>query len=239
MTAGKATQVPVIVHNTGVEPIAVGVNARTNTVQTIQPVAIQGNTTVDLPEVGSNAPVYSVPPDTSKLSVATSSSVPAQIELQGSAAGIDVLGDLQAAQNGSTVSIATISEHTGFISKGIWFGSVQEIGPFGPSGAPSGTASYTASMRTAGFDKAVTSSTNDPYANSVDPNGGFGAPAVIQPGASAVVMVTITPNGAKGSTVTGHLNLVTVPTLPTGATGIPFEGTGEVISVLPYTYKIG
>lgn len=236
---GKAVQVPVVVHNTGVEPIAVGAEGRTNGLQTLQPVPTQGNTTVSLPENGADAPVYLVPPDTGKFSVATSSSVPAQVELQGSAAGLDVFGDLQAAQQGSTVSIATIAEKSGFVSRGIWFASVQEIGPFGPSGAPAGTSSYTSSMRTAGFDAAVTSSTGDPYAGAVDPNAGFGAPAVIQPGATAVVTVTITPTGATGSTVAGHLNLVTVPTLPTGATGLPFYGTGEVISVLPYAYKVG
>jgi hypothetical protein len=239
LAAGKAVTVPVKVRNTGVEPIAVGVDARTSTTQTLQPVPIQGQTTVQLPEVGSLAPVYLVPPDTSKLSVATSSTVPAQVELQGSAAGIDVVGDLKAAQNGSTVSVATIGEKKGYVSKGIWFADVQEIGPFGPAGAPAGQSTYTSSMKTAGFDQSVTSSTGDPFDTAVDPTGTGGTPTIIQPGKTATIMVTITPSGKKGNVTTGHLNLVTVPTLPTGVTGLPQVGTGEVIALLPYSYKIG
>ncbi|MEV0074563.1 S8 family serine peptidase [Amycolatopsis sp. NPDC050768] len=239
LAAGQAVKVPVTVRNTGVEPIAIGVDARTNAQQTLQPQPIQGSTDVDLPEVGANAPIYSIPPDTSKFTVATSSSVPAQVELQGSAAGIDVLGDLKAAQAGSTVSVATIGEKQGYVTKGIWFASVQEMGPFGPSGAPAGHASYTASIKTAGFDAAVSSSTGDPYDQSVDPNGTGGTPLLVQPGQTVTVTVTITPSGKRGASVTGHLNLVTVPTLPTGVTGLPQVGTGEVIATLPYSYKIG
>lgn len=51
--------------------------------------------------------------------------------------------------------------------------------------------------------------------------------------------MTITSTGRSGDTVAGHLNLVTVPVLPTGVTALPFNGTGEVIAVLPYSYRIG
>lgn len=239
LPAGKPVQVPVTVHNPGVEPIAIGIDPRTNGTQTLQPVPVGGSNEVDLPEVGSTAPVYLIPPDTTKLTVATSSTVPAQVELQGSAAGIDVFGDLKKAQNGSTVSVATIGEKKGTVSKGIWFGALQELGPFGPAGAPAGHASYTASMNTAGFDHAVTSSTGDPFDLSVDPAGTGGTPTIVQPGQTATIMVTITPSGAQNSTVNGHLNVVTAPAIPTGATGLPFEGTGATIAMLPYSYKIG
>lgn len=238
LAAGKPVTVPVTVRNTGVEPVAVGVDARTNQVRTVTPVAIQGNTEVDLPADPSAAPVYLVPPDTSRLTVATTSSVPAQVELQSSAAGFDVLGDLSAAQHGATTSVATVGERNGYVSKGIWFGSVEEIGPFGAEGAQPGHASYTASMRAAGFDATVTSSTGDPFDFAVDPNGTGGTPVIIQPGQTAVVQVTITPAGRSGDTVAGHLNLVTVPVLPTGATALPFNGTGEVLAVLPYSYRV-
>jgi hypothetical protein len=239
LAAGKAVQVPVKVTNTGVEPIAVGVDARTNKSQTLQPVPLQGETTVALPEQGALAPVYLIPPDTSKFSIATSSTVPAQAELQGSAAGIETFGDLKQAQGGNTVSVASIGEKKGYVSKGIWFAAVQEIGPFGPAGAPAGTASYTSSMQTLGFDNAVTSSTGDPYDAAIDPSGTGGTPTVIQPGQTATITVTITPSGAKGSVANGHLNLVTIPNLPTGSTGLPTLGTGSTIAQVPYSYKIG
>lgn len=239
LPAGSTLKVPVKVHNTGVEPIAVGVDPRTNDQQVLQPNVIQGQTELALPASGADEPIYLAPPDTSSLTVATSSTLPAQVELQSSAAGIDVLGDLKAAQNGSTVSVATISENKGYVSKGIWFGSVQEIGPFGPDGAPSGHASYTQSMTTAGFDSSVTSTTGDPFDLSIDPNGTGGTPVTVEPGQTVTIQVSIKPSGARGSVVRGHLNLVTVPVLPTGNTGLPFYGTGEVISALPYAYKVG
>ncbi|HEV7651695.1 MAG TPA: S8 family serine peptidase [Actinophytocola sp.] len=238
LAAGQAVTVPVTVRNTGVEPIAVGVNARTNKVETLTPVVIQGNSEVDLPENGADAPVYLAPPDTSRLTVSTTSTVPAQVELQGSAAGFDLFGDLTAAQNGDTTSVATVGERKGYVSKGIWFGALQEIGPFGAEGAPPGHGTYTASFQTTGFDGAVTSSTGDPFDFSVDPNGTGGTPSIIQPGQTATVQVTITPSGHSGDKVEGHLNLVTVPVLPTGATALPFNGTGEVLQVLPYSYRI-
>jgi Subtilase family/Peptidase inhibitor I9 len=238
LAAGKAVTVPVTVRNTGVEPIAVGVDARTNQVQTLTPVVIQGSSEVDLPEHGADAPVYLVPPDTSRFTVSATSSVPAQVELQGSSAGFDLFGDLKAAQNGATTSVATVGERDGYVSKGIWFGSLQEIGPFGDEGAQPGHGTYSASMRTTGFDAAVTSSTGDPFDFAVDPNGTGGSPLIIQPGQTATIQVTITPSGHRGDSVAGHLNLVTVPVLPTGFTALPQNGTGEVIAVLPYRYRI-
>ncbi|GAA3523944.1 hypothetical protein GCM10022222_02780 [Amycolatopsis ultiminotia] len=119
LPAGKPVTVPVTVRNTGVEPLALGVDPRTNAQQTLQPQPVGGSSEVDLPELNANAPVYSVPPDTSRLTVATSSTLPAQVELQSSAAGIDVLGDLKAAQAGSTVSVASIGEKSGSVTKGI------------------------------------------------------------------------------------------------------------------------
>ena len=63
---------------------------------------------------------------------------------------------------------------------------------------------------------------------------------LIPPGQVGTIQVTITPQGKKGSLVSGRLNLVTPSTLPTGPqTGLPFYTTGAVISTLPYTYPIG
>jgi hypothetical protein len=241
LKAGQPVTATVLVRNTGVQAIAVGADPRLNKVQTLQPVPIQGSLTFPLPSDGTDAPVYIIPPDTSSLTVAASSTLPAQVELQGSAAGFDIFGDLQAAKEGSTVSIATVFEKSGFISKGIWFTTVSELGPFTDAGAPAGQTTITASMRTAGFDPAVTSSTDDPFRIAIDPTSdGFGNPVLIPPGQVGSIQVTITPQGKKGSVVRGHLNIVTPSTLPTGPqTGLPFFTTGAVISTLPYTYTIG
>ncbi|MGX7681788.1 S8 family serine peptidase [Jatrophihabitans sp. DSM 45814] len=240
LKAGKAVTATVLIRNTGVQPIAVGADPRLNKVSTIQPVPIGGALTFPLPDT-SNAPQYIIPPDTSSFTAAASSTLPAQVEIQnGAGAGFDVFGDLQAAKAGSTVSVATVRETDGFISKGLWFTNVSELGPYTDDGPPAGQTTITASMRTAGFDPAVTSSTDDPFRISVDATSdGFGTPILINPGQVGAIQVVITPQGKKGSVVAGHLNLVTPSTLPTGPTALPQVTTGEVISVLPYQYTIG
>ena len=67
------------------------------------------------------------------------------------------------------MSVVSIGEPHGSITRGLWFASVNEVGPFSDAGAPAGETTVTASMRTAGFDPAVTSSTDDPFRISVDP----------------------------------------------------------------------
>jgi hypothetical protein len=241
LARGTAHTVTLSVTNPGVQPILVGVDPRLTQLVTLQPVPIQGSLTFALPPDPSQEPVYSIPPDTKRLTVSAVSTTPAQLELQGSAAGFDLFGSLSEAQNGNALSVASVSEpHRGYISKGIWFTNMQQIGPFTDAGAPAGQSTISASMRTYDFDDTVTSSTDDPYGAAVDPsNNGFGTPVTIQPGDTAQITVTITPHGTVGKTVSGVLNLVTPPNLPTGFTGLPQTSTGEVIATLPYKYKIG
>ncbi len=238
---GQPTTVNVRVHNTGVEPLAVGVDARTSKVQTLQAVPIQGSATFDLPPDPAQEPIYLTPPNTSKLTVAANSTTPAQLELQGSAAGFDLFGDLAQAQQGNSLSVASVSENKGYISKGIWFTNMQQIGPFTDAGAPAGSSTLSASMKTLGFDSAVTSSTDDPFLGSIDPTAGLGSPAIIAPGATATIQVVVTPTGNKGSKVDGLLNIVTLPLLSTTTAngGLPQVTTGSVIAALPYRYTVG
>src|SRR5882757_3329620 len=241
LKAGQPVQATVLVRNTGVQPLAIGTDPRLDKVQTLQPVPIQGSLTFPLPDPG-RAPAYILPPDTSRFTVAASSTLPAQVEIQeGTSAGTDISGDLQAAQQGSTVSVvSTTGGPDGAVTRGLWFTSVNELGPFTDAGPPAGETTVSASMRTAGFDLAVTSSTDDPFRIAVDPTSdGFGTPILVGPGEVGAITVTITPQGKKGSVVEGHLNLVTPPLLPTGPTALPQATTGAVVTSLPYEYTIG
>ena len=157
-----------------------------------------------------------------------------QIEWSSPGFGIDLFGDLRRAQAGNTVSTATVTERTGTVGQGFWGTYPQQIGPFSDAGAPKGTSSIAATAVTQPFDPAVTSSTGDPYLNAVAPQPGLGTPALIAPGATGTVTVTVTPTGAKGTVVSGVLNLVTSPFTP-----VPFNATGDVIAQVPYTYTIG
>jgi hypothetical protein len=242
LPAGVPQTVTVNVTNPGPQAILVGADPRLTQLETLQPVPLQGSTTFALPQDPAQAPLYVTPPDTKSLTVSTVSTTPAQVEMQGSAAGFDVFGDLADAQNGDALSVASVDEngHPGYISRGIWFTSVAQIGPFTDAGPPSGSATQTASMDTYAFDDAVSSSTDDPYGNSVDPsNNGFGHPIHILPHKTRTITLTITPNAAPGTVVQGVLNLVTVPTSPSGFTALPQFTTGSVIRALPYSYTVG
>jgi hypothetical protein len=241
LTRGTSTTYRLHVTNPGVQPILVGVDPRLDRFVTLQPAPIQGQPTFALPPDPAQEPIFNMPPDTHRLTVAASSTTPAQLELQSSAAGFDLFGDLAAARSGSTVSATRVSERGAgnFISRGVWFTNMQEIGPFTDAGAPAGETTITASMRTLAFDPAVTSSTDDPYGNAVDPtNDGFGRPVLIPSHATKAIEVTINPTAARGTKVSGVLNLVTVPNLPTGNGGLPFTSTGEVIATVPYAYRV-
>jgi hypothetical protein len=91
--------------------------------------------------------------------------------------------------------------------------------------------SMTASMLQ--FDPAVTSTTGNLWPASINPATTF-SPIVLNPGQTAVVNVTITPSGAAGTVVQGHLYvcifLTNLP--PYGQQG------GDELAALPYAYTI-
>ena len=237
LKAGKPVSVNLVVTNPGPSPIFVQTDARTAD-QRVQQLAPQfAGSTFSLPlsvDELSDVPAYLVPPDTRRMALTAASTVPAQVELQSPAGGIDVFGDLQQAQAGSTISTATVREHApAYVGQGYWFTYVQEIGPYGLGGAPAGSTTLTANALTAGFDGAVVTSTGDPYIVAVDPTADPGSPIRIAPGGTGVITVTITPTAKVGSTVSGVLNLVTTPF------GTPlFNTTGDVIAALPYHYSV-
>jgi Subtilase family len=235
---GKATTATLLVKNTSPAAIAVQTDARTDDQIQVQLAPQFAGSTIPLPiDVSDLAdiPAYLVPPDTSRLAVTSSSTVPAQMELSSPGGGLDLFGNLQQAQDGSTLSTATDKEISPeFVGEGFWFPYVDEIGPFGVNGAPAASTSLVANATTAGFDSTITTSTGDPFLSAVDPTADFGTPLLIQPGATGAITITITPTAKKGSTVKGVLNIVTTPS------GTPlFDTTGDVLLAVPYTYTVG
>jgi hypothetical protein len=234
--AASAVTRMIKVSNTGPAPMLVQTDARTDGYRHLQLAPQFAGSTISLPltvEDLSSLPAYLVPPDTKSLALTTSSTVPAQVELPSPAGGIDVFGDLRSAQHGSTVSTATVSERNDTVGLGYWFPYVQEIGPFGNAGAPSGTSTLVADARTKPFDRSVATSTGDPFLAAVDPTASQGAPLVIPPGASRMIKVRLTAAGGSGTTHAGVLHLVTTP-IGTAA----FNTTGEVVANLPYRYTV-
>ncbi|MCW2541515.1 MAG: hypothetical protein JWN95_3240 [Frankiales bacterium] len=231
IAAGSTVTAKLWVNNTGIAPIDVQADARTTALQTLELAPQFSSGTVKLPDGA--APGYLVPPGTQSLTVAASSTLPAQVELSSPTGGIDVVGDLKAAQAGNSLSVATVKETTDTVGQGYWFTHMEEVGAIGPDGAPTGTSTLVGSARTQGFDAAVTSSTGDPYLSAVDPTADFGTPVVINPGETGTITIKIKPTAKKGTKVTGVLYLVT-PALGFAT----FNTTGDVIAAVPYSYTV-
>ena len=106
-------------------------------------------------------------------------------------------------------------------------------GPYsGP--APAGTATISISAVTKAFDTAVTSAPGDLWALSTNPSASF-TPVTINPGQSATINVTITPDAAAGTVISGDLYVDDY------ASGVPPYGqlTGDELVALPYEYTVG
>jgi hypothetical protein len=233
LARGHAVTAKVRVTNTGIAPINVQVDPRTNKLVDLPLSSPFGSQTFALPNHG--APTFIVPPGTTKLTAAAVSSLPAIVDLQSGAQGIDVVGDLQSAQGGSTISVSRVQESTGTVSTGIWYTDVNEVGYVGDAGAPAGTSTVNLSARTPAFDSTVTSSTGDFYQVVTDPTADTGAPVTINPGASKVITITITPTARKGTKVSGVLNIITPPSFAYAT----FNTTGDVLTQVPYSYTVG
>ena len=251
LTAGKAASYTISYANPGSVPEPVQVDPRLNGTTSVVLPSLTGTPTVTLPlsvTNVANVPVYEVPPGTSQLSVAATSSTPAQLELAGPLGEPDVFGDLGAAQAGDLTSVARVTEAGGRhqLAPGFWGTFVQQIGPFSDAGAPAGTSTLTATALTQPLDPAVTSAAGDPYAPGFTDQAPTGTPVVVSPGATGSLTVTITPSAKAGTVVHGVIYLVTSPFNGTGtvfgaiAGGLgAMQTSGDVLAALPYTYTVG
>ena len=251
LTAGKATSYTIGYGNPGAVPEPVQVDPRLQGSTSVTLPSLSGAPTVTLPLSVSNlslVPLYEVPPGTSQLTVAATSSSPSQLELSGPLGEPDVLGDLAAAQSGDLTSVARVTETGGRhqVARGFWGTFVQQIGPFSDAGAPAGTSTLTATAVTQPLDPSVTSTAGDPYAPGFTGQTPTGTPVVVQPGRTADIKVTITPSAKAGTVVHGVIYLVTSPfnsaatiagAITSGLGGA--ETSGDVLAALPYTYTVG
>jgi hypothetical protein len=79
------------------------------------------------------------------------------------------------------------------------------------------------------FDPAVSASSGDVWAQSVDPNAPY-APLSLAPGESGTITLTITPHGHKGKMVRGFVDVDTLNL---------FSLSGDEVTTFPYRYRIG
>jgi subtilase family protein/peptidase inhibitor I9 len=250
LAAGQASSFTINYANPGSVPEPVQLDPRLKASANLQLASLSGTNTVALPlsvtDIG-DAPFYLVPPGTTQLTVAATSSSPAQVELDGPDGQPDVFGDLGSAQAGNLTSVARVTEAGGRhqVARGFWGTFVQQIGPFTDAGAPAGTTTLTATAKTQPLDPAVTSAAGDPYAPGITGQAPTGTPVVVNPGASAGLKVTITPTGKSGTVVHGVVYLVTSALNSLGLVDGAIAGglgaidtSGDVLAAVPYTYTI-
>ncbi len=244
LTAGTPVTVPVTVTNTGAAPEDFFVDPRLNGTEALT-LATQfggtGTVTLPMPDTAPE-PVWIVPTETSRLSVAQTSSVPAMFDFEND------IGDpvLASASPGGGSLCADTAEGSyapvgGSVVSGIWYAEPTECGPYsapavaGSPAATPGTATSAMTVQTKPFDLSVTSSTGDLWQVSVNPAASF-TPVVANPGQTVTIDVTFTPSGAPGTRVAGNLYVDAYDTgLPTVVYG---QYTASELAAIPYSYRI-
>jgi hypothetical protein len=226
LASGVPVTVPVTITNNGTEAQDFFIDPRLDQSTTISLAPFSQASGLALPLVV-GSPEWFMPTRTSGVSVAATASLPAMFDFGPTTGDPDLASSIGTSPSGS------YTPSGGVAASGFWFATPSEIGPY-PAGAPAGTISMSMSAQTQAFDSAVTSATGDLELASTNPATSF-SPVVINPGQTATVNVTITPNANSGTVVSGSLYvddfLTNVP--PYGQQG-PDE-----LAAIPYEYTVG
>jgi Subtilase family len=237
LAAGASVTIPVRVTNTGetAEDYFVDPRLDQSGPLTLTPLATTG--TVPLPTPASvGQPFWLVPSETSSLSVAQTSTVPAMFDFGENIGDPDISSSpFGSSPLCSDTATGSYTPPGGTVSAGLWYAGPSECGPY-PGPAPSGSATIAMTAITRRFDPNASSSTGDLWQISTNPAASF-SPLSLSSGQSGVIDVTITPSGAPGTVVRGHLYVddydSDVP--PTAVSTL----TGNELAALPYEYRIG
>ena len=165
-------------------------------------------------------PNWLVPTNTNALEVAAQGTVPITMDVSWAFGDPDFLG--RSFGNNSVAAFAAPA-----VAPGFFFALPEATGPF--TTGTTGTVNLAAVANTNPFDTAVTSTSGDVWAFSVDPNATY-SPLTLAPGQTGTITLRFTPSAPKGTVVHGFigvdtLNLATV--------------SGDELVNIPYTYKVG
>jgi subtilisin family serine protease len=186
------------------------------------PQELLGNTvnSVPLPLSIFNVPNWLIPTNTNELAVAAQGTVPITMDVEQQFGDPDVLG---ASFGNNSAAVLTNPE----LAPGFEVALPDATGPF--ASATTGTVNLAAVANTNPFDSAVSASSGDIWAASVDPTATY-SPLSLGPGQTGTITLTITPNAAKGTVVQGFIGVDTF--------NLATDGGDELINI-PYTYKVG
>jgi hypothetical protein len=232
LATGTPITVPVSITNPGAQVAEFFIDPRLTTTKTYA-LASLDSATVSLPMTGSS-PSWFVPTDTSSVSTSTTGSTPIMFDY-GPTSGDP---DLASSSFGSGALCATTesSSYTppgGAVTAGVWFDDPSECGPYAVPAAAA-TATSEMSVLTRAFDTAVTSSTGDLELTAIN-TATSATPVIISPGQTVTIDVTITPNAASGTVVSGTLNVDDY----VGAVPPYGQQAVDELTEIPYEYTVG
>jgi hypothetical protein len=228
--SAKPVVVPITVKNTGPLTQLYFADARLDT-QTVtalpaEPGACSGSV-VTLPGY---CALNFLPTQASIAAFVAQASVPITMDSEnvvGTGVGGTGSPDIYARSVGNDTVVALISEPE--IPYSVWFSIPSEIGPYGPSGAPTASVSTSAFVLMKPFDAAVSADSGDAWADLVLNTSTFN-PLVLASGETGTINVTITPDPTMtGKTVTGFIYVDTYSLVVT---------TGDEVVSLPYRYTV-
>jgi hypothetical protein len=165
-------------------------------------------------------PNWLIPTGTTLLDVVARGTVPITMDVSWLFGDPDVLGNSSADRSAASLTAPEIAP-------GLFFAFPQATGPF--ASGTSGTVNLTAVARTNPFDSAVTSTTGDVWALSVNTNATY-SPLTIKPGRKGTITLTITPNAPKGTVIHGFIGVDTLDVA---------TASGDELINIPYSYKVG
>ena len=223
LSAAHPKTVNVTVKNNGVAAEGVFFDARFNTARDLTLAVADGNK-VKLPfPFLANTPSFTVTPETQSVTVTATANIPIAFDYFPLT---PFLGpDVSSAPVGRTSASGT--EAASELPSGKWDVLPSSVGPFTSKGPAHGIAKFTASARMLPFDPTVTSRLGDFWLSSVDPTSSS-SPAVVEPGHTTTIPVTIKARGTSGTVVRGTLFVDSLGWL----------GSGDELAALPYSYTV-
>jgi hypothetical protein len=176
---------------------------------------------VTLPLSLAAQPNWLVPTNINALVVGAQATVPITMDIGTQFGDPDVLG--VSFGNNSVAALAAPE-----IAPGFFLAFPEATGPF--TSGTTGTVNLRAVANTNPFDAAVTSTSGDAWAQSVDANAPLYTPVTLDPGQTGTITLTIKPSAPKGTVVRGFIGVDTF-NLATAS--------GDELVNIPYTYTVG
>jgi hypothetical protein len=234
LAAGTPVTANVTVTNTGDAPESYFIDGRLGQSATIN-LASTTAATVPVPITGA-PPTFVVPSHTTSITADASASTGIFFDFSQVFGDPDLISNSQPFGENPTGTLTS-----SVVADGAWTITPFQDGPDGKHGVPPVTTTTSMTATTAAFDPAVVAPTGDLWLESVDPDTVID-PVVVDPGQTVTIPVTITPDAAPGTTVSGTLYLDDGFLISGAVTENGLTGTfpqGSDVAAFNYEYTVG